>query len=498
MLAIEDIPVDRIPSSMAVVDRELMSLSLGDYIKGAWHIVEELSPFRGGWHIDCMCEHLEAVSRGDIRWLVFNIPPGYMKSLAISVMWPTWEWTKRPQHRYLCVSHAQSLSTRDNDKHRRIVESSWYQMRWPEVGISKTQNEKMRFDSTVGGYRIGTTIGSHSGVMGEHPTRKITDDPHDYQQANSDLHRQKAIDHHDGAMSTRGAGLDAAHVVVMQRLHEDDLSAHLIDGPVPWEVVCLPTRYEPKRWVETCKRSDDPIKPTSLGRYDKRTEEGELLWPEFFTEARVASLELTMTDQEIAGQQQQRPRPLEGALLKRHQLESVEERPHDVVTECRYWDTAATEGGTGARTAGIKMARTRAGRFVITGAVMERVDDPHGLIIDTAKADGRHVRIREETEGGGQAKNMVRLRTLALAGYDYKGVTVSGKGDKVQRFMPFVRQARAGNVAVLEDEWTSEVRGELLGFPVAKLKDIPDAAGGALVELALGPRPARRRVVVAQ
>ena len=99
---------------------ELCKRSLAYFAKSAWPIVEPGREYIHGWHVDAVCEHLEAVTNGQIRNLLINIPPRHMKSLLVSVFWPTWVWTFRPEARWLFSSYAESLSVRDSVKSRRI------------------------------------------------------------------------------------------------------------------------------------------------------------------------------------------------------------------------------------------------------------------------------------------------------------------------------------------------------------------------------------------
>ena len=113
------------PSLLAEIDRERAKRSLGEFVRQAWPIVEPSTPLMPGWHIDAIVEHLEAISLGEIRNLLINVPPRHMKSLRVSVFWPAWEWTRWPERRWLYSSYAVSLSMRDSLKCRRLIESPW-------------------------------------------------------------------------------------------------------------------------------------------------------------------------------------------------------------------------------------------------------------------------------------------------------------------------------------------------------------------------------------
>src|SRR5918993_3806277 len=103
----------RRPCLVEEIDRELASRSLREFIRQAWSTVEPATEFVPGWHLDAICDHLEAVTRGHIRNLLINMPPRHMKSLAVSVFWPCWEWIDYPERRWLFASYAATLSIRD-------------------------------------------------------------------------------------------------------------------------------------------------------------------------------------------------------------------------------------------------------------------------------------------------------------------------------------------------------------------------------------------------
>ena len=114
-------------------DRAECRDSLATFCKRAWHVLEPSQPLRWGWALDAICQHLEAVTAGDIRRLIINVPPGLMKSLGACVFWPSWEWGPKgiPTNRVIGASHEQSLSVRDSTKMRRLVTDPWYQKLWP-------------------------------------------------------------------------------------------------------------------------------------------------------------------------------------------------------------------------------------------------------------------------------------------------------------------------------------------------------------------------------
>jgi len=265
--------------------------------------VEPSTPFVPGWHIDAIVEHLEAVTRGQIRNLLINVPPRHMKSLLVSVFWPAWEWTRWPERRWLYSSYGAQLSIRDSVQCRRLIESPWYQARWGDrFALTSDQNTKGRFDNDRSGYRLSTSVGG--AVTGEGGDRIVCDDPNNVNEVESDSVRKATNDWFDVVMSTRvNDPKTAGKVVVMQRCHQQDLSGHLLEQG-DWEHLCLPAEYE------------GPPCVTSIGWGDPRLEHGELLWPERFGAQEIESLKRSLGSYAAAGQLQQRPSPAGGGLLK--------------------------------------------------------------------------------------------------------------------------------------------------------------------------------------
>jgi hypothetical protein len=213
---------------LSEIDAELATRSLAEFVRQAWLVIEPSTPFVPGWHIDAIIEHLEAVTYGQIRNLLINVPPRHMKSLLVSVFWPAWEWIRWPERRWLFSSYGAQLSIRDSVKCRRLIESPWYQSRWAgRFALTSDQNTKGRFDNDRSGYRLSTSVGG--AATGEGGDRVVCDDPHNVQEAESDSVRKATLDWWDVTMSTRvNDPKTAAMLVIMQRCHEQDLSGHLL------------------------------------------------------------------------------------------------------------------------------------------------------------------------------------------------------------------------------------------------------------------------------
>ena len=303
-----------------------------------WPAVEGLRPFVDNWHLRAMAEHLEAVTRGEIRRLLINVPFRTSKSTLVSVAWPAWVWLMDPSHQWLCGSYAEKLAIRDSLKMRRLINSPLFQRDYGDrFSMSADQNQKVRFENDKNGYRIA--FGMTGGVMGDGGDTVLLDDPHDRQGANSEAERENALTTYDEAIITRlNDPATSPIVIIMQRLHANDLSGHVLKNKGEWEHLMLPMRFE------VARRS-----VTSLGFRDPRTYEGELLWPERFPESIVCSLEKTLGTYGTAGQLQQRPSPAGGGIVKTSyfRLWPADKPLPDLFFIVQSYDTAFTEKTTG-------------------------------------------------------------------------------------------------------------------------------------------------------
>lgn len=315
-------------------ERERTQRRLIDFTRAAWGVVEPGKAFISGWHIEAIADHLQAVSEGQIRRLIVNVPPRHMKSLQDAVFWPSWDWIKNPSRQWLFSSYAHSLSIRDSVRCRRLLEHPWYQARWgTKFRLTSDQNTKLRFDNDKNGYRLATSV--DGSLTGEGGDIIVVDDPHNVRQVESATTRQAVLDWWDQSMSTRLNGADGAYVIVMQRVHERDLVGHILATELGYDHLCLPAEYEANH--------PTPVK-SSLGFTDPRKEEGDLLWPARFTRATINEIKGKLGSLGAAGQLQQRPSPKGGAILRRDWWRSwLQVKLPECSLIIQSWDTAFGE-----------------------------------------------------------------------------------------------------------------------------------------------------------
>lgn len=303
--------------SPPLLEREIIRRGgLHEFVRRAWPLLES-AQFQDNWHIGIICEVLEAVSAGEIKRLVVNQPPGTMKSRLIAAFWPAWEWTLRPETRWIYATYEASLAHRDAKAHREMVADPWYQAIWPEVRIPTKASKKVTlFENNHKGWRFSTS--PNGGGTGRHCHHQVVDDPIKPKdtQGSSDTTR-KVIDKctawWDGTMSSRQAdpAKGMSRTIVMQRLHDADLAGVVLErehSVEPYVHLMLPMRYEPKRKFSIST-------PSGKSWTDPRETDGELLWPERFPEKAVAALEEDLGPFASA-QLQQDPVPSAGGIFK--------------------------------------------------------------------------------------------------------------------------------------------------------------------------------------
>jgi predicted phage terminase large subunit-like protein len=438
------------------------------------------------WQVDAVCEHLEAVTYGWVNRLLINVPPGSMKSLLSSVMWPAWEWGPRSMGamRYLATAFNDGPVKRDTRKMRDLVSSPWYQERWPEVKLVRS-GETSFANSQTGG-REGVPFPSLTSQRGD---RLIIDDPHSTTTAESETERKRTVrQFREGATNRLNDQAKSAIVVIMQRLHEGDISGEILAGDMGYVHLCLPMEYEPKPY-KIGGYTFDPKRKNAIGFADPRTEAGELLNPGRFTEKVVADLQRDMGEYAYTGQYQQRPVPREGGLFKRQWFENriVGAAPPGTVW-FRHWDLAASKN-KGAYTAGVKLGKTPDGRYVVghVSRFREEGDVVRKRIKTQGDLDGRHVTISLPQDGG-QAGKVQKQEMLAyLAGFTVRVLIEASLGDKQSRAAPFAVQCEAGNVSLVRGDWNEDYLDELCLFPGGKFKDQVDASSGAFAQHVMAP-----------
>lgn len=478
--------------------------NLIDFIKNGWHALEPGQPFVTGWAVEAICEHLQAVTEGEIKRLLINVPPGCTKSMTTSVYWPSWEWGPRnkPHYRYILAAHEQNLAIRDSVRARDLMLNEWYQQNWGEnLQFKGDVNAKTYYANTKTGWRMASSVGS--GLTGYRGDRLILDDPHSIKKADSEAFREDTLRWFSETLPTRlNKASESAIVVIMQRVHERDVSGLILAEELGYEHLMLPMEYETERtcytrikpkYIHGCKlekvswdqhhKSWVPDNESKIEKYriDPRTVDGDLLWPERFPRDSIEELKKALRSwggsYAEAGQLQQRPAPRGGGMFQKSDFGIVDRVPEGGRT-VRGWDLAATDAKANknaAYTVGCKMKLVEGKIFIMD--VDRKQASPSGvekMIKVNAQMDGHGV-MQDFPQDPGQAGKAQKMAiSKLLHGYTF---TFSPEtGSKEVRAMPLAAQCEAGNVYLVRGPWNDGFLNEGALFPNGEFKDQIDAA----------------------
>ncbi len=477
-------PID-IDATMRDIEASYYESSLYEFLKAGWRYIDP-NPFVDSWHLGAIAEHLQAVRDGEIKRLIINQPPRTSKS-SMLVAFDPWVWaqseetdTSGPGVQFLHASYAQNLSIRDSVKTRRLIESPWYKKYWGDrVKITSDQNTKTRFDNDHGGYRLATSVGGT--LTGEGGHALIVDDPENAVDMQSEAVRNTTLEWFDNSLSTRlNNPRTGAIILVMQRLHENDLTGHILssDAGQDWVHLMLPMRYEPDR--------ASILYPNAIGWSDPRTEEGELLTPERYDEASVSRLERQLGPFQAAGQLQQRPEPKGGGIIKRDYWKDWESENYPSVSYVlASIDTAYTtkeENDYSAMTVwGVFEDDHEVPRVMLMNAWRAKLEF-HELVEKIAATNKKfkvdHLLIENKASGLSVAQEIRRVY-----GYeDWSVQLIDPKGqDKVARAYS-VQHLFADDLvyAPTHFSWADMVITECASFPKGKNDDLVDCCTQAL------------------
>ena len=459
-------------------EKLLCSQSLAYFVQRAWrHIIPDKLVWN--WHMDAICEHLQALATGGIasHRLLINVPPGASKSTLVGVMYSAWLWgpAGQPWHRYIGAAHEQGLAVRDNRLTRELVKSQWYQRRWP-LALQGDQNEKLYFENEHRGFRQACAVASMTGRRGH--TIGL-DDPLSPEKAHSDTERGKAIRVLSETIPTRlNDPATSAIVIVMQRLHERDPAGFVLSEGLGYDHLCIPMEFEASRRVHT-----------SIGWTDPRTQDGELMFPERFPPQVIERDKKALGSYAWAGQMQQRPAPSGGGIFKSNWWKFYGQPPR-VEWRAIYADTANKTGQENDYSVLQCWGYYAGKKAVMLDQIRGKWEAPELLVQARAfwakhKAVGdmgtlRRMNVEDKASGTGL------IQTLSREGIPI--TPIQRDKDKVTRAYDAVPEIEAGNVMLPENApWLSDFLSEAEAFPNGAHDDQLDPMMDAIADMLQRP-----------
>jgi predicted phage terminase large subunit-like protein len=441
-------------------DKKLLDAVLrqdfSSFINKVFHTINPGAEYQANWHIDLIADYLEAVRAGSIKRLIINMPPRALKSVCVSVAWPAWLLAQKPSSRIMAASYSASLSIKHSLDCRLVVNSNWYQELFPHTKLSRKHNQKSKFLTTENGFRFATSIGGSA--TGEGGDILIIDDPHNPTQINSLTLRNKVIEWFEQTFVTRLNDKNkGAIVLVMQRLHADDLSAHLISSG-GWELLKIPT-IAPK----------DMYYNVGSNKYIYK--QGELLNQKRDQIEFLNNIEREIGPRNYAAQFLQEPLPANFSLLIPDDISYYSELPEKFDHYIQSWDTAIKTSEKADYSVGTCWG-VEGDKFYLLDMVRKKMSYPDlkKAIEDfAAKFRPRYLLIEDKASG------QSIIQDLKLQSHN-NIIAIKPKLDKVTRFASVVAIFQCGK-ALLPDKasYKRELIRELTSFPNSPHDDIVDS-----------------------
>jgi len=437
---------------------KLLATDLSTFIGKTLDTVNPSADFLPNWHIDLIAEHLEAARKGQITRLIINMPPRALKSICVSVAWPAFILGHDPRARIIAASYAASLSVKHSLDTRLLVSAPWYQKVFPAVKLAHDQNQKHKFMTTQRGFRLSSSVGAS--VIGEGGNFLIIDDPISPAQAMNKNWRNHVNGWFEHTFSTR---LDdkkkGVIVLVMQRLHRDDLSGYLLEKG-GWEHLCLPA-----------------IAPVTqkyhFGRVKKLREAGEFLHEDREDAKLIERAKNDLGSRAFSAQYQQNPLPEEGAMVRRNWLSRYSETPDPTIVEriVQSWDTAIKIGAKNDPSVCLTFAEI-AGKSYLLDVKVKRLEYPDlkRFFYEHAGVYKPNVILLEDKASGQQLLQDARRES------HFPILAITPKSDKITRFAAVCAMIEAGKLVLpAYSAWLADFEAELFAFPSGAHDDQVDA-----------------------
>jgi len=484
-----------------------MEGELLDFVRYVWPVVEPAIPFIEGWAISAIADHLQAVSRGEIRRLLINVPPGFSKSLLTNVFWPAWEWgpQNKPWYRYVCAAYSSHLTERDNMRCRNVVMSDRYQRLWKSrFKISNEQFTKVKFANDKTGWKLATSTGGIG--VGERGDRFVIDDPNNTMMMESEAVRFTTNMWFTEVVPDRlNNPKESAIVVIQQRLHEDDVSGVALTRDLGYTHLCVPMEYVPHGIVcgydidGKIKNYDlwdkDEEQPVKIFWQDPRYEENAPAWPERFGPDQIEELKKAKGPYAWAGQYQQTPEIRGGSIIRRDywQLWDQSRFPENIEYILASLDTAYTEKEENDASAltiwGVFRDANKNPKVILLHAWQERMEI-HQLVervIRSCQGDpatGRPPvdRLLIEAKASGLSVGQEIRRIIGFNGlFGIELINPTKQGDKVARAHSVIHMFSDGMIYSPRGfTWCDQVIDQSAVFPKGSKDDLVDSLTQAL------------------
>ncbi len=419
------------------------------------------------WHVEAIAWQLERVRRGECHRLIINMPPRSLKSITASVAFPAFVLGHDPSQRLICVSYSADLARKHANDFRAVLDTSWYRRLFPATRIGPGKNTETEIELTQRGFRLSTSVGGT--LTGRGGDIVVIDDPLKPTEALSPARRDAANQWFTNTLLSR---LDdkrtGAIVIVMQRIHMDDLTGFVRDMSDDWEVLSLPAIAE----------TDEDV-PLGGGRHYRRRA-GEVLAPAREPMPVLEALRRQIGSDAFSAQYQQTPVPPGGAMIKRNWIQRYTALPPeaDRIITLQSWDTAAKGGPENDFSVCTTWILTRNRSWYLVDLWRNRVDYPT-LKSRVKELAGRWRAHRVLVEDASSGTSLVQELRQSVAGL----IAVKPDRDKVSRMAVVSAKFEAAQIWLPERAaWLQDLEAELFAFPYIRHDDQCDSISQALCD----------------
>ena len=434
---------------------------LPSFIAKSFATVNPGTQYKHNWHIDLIAEHLLACEKGLTKRLIINIPPRYLKSLTINVAWPAWLLAHNPARRIISASYSQALATKHSLDTRLLINSAWYRKLFPHTRTVADQNEKDKFITTKRGFRLATSVGGT--LTGEGGNFLILDDPHNPAHMHSTTMRQQTLNWYEQVFASRlDDKQNGVIVLIMQRLHENDLTGHLLaKNAKNWEYVSIPALAKQTMFF-----------PSPLKKYNG------YLFPEKFplhpdkeNAVSLKNTEVELGSFTFSAQYLQNPLPVDNGLINREWLKYYRTPPDNFLCITQSWDTAIKAGANNDYTVCTTWGESDSAYYLLD-SYRDRLEFPalRRAIANQAEKWQPDTILVEDKSSGGSLIQDVRMETKLPI------IAINPRGDKFMRVAAITALLESGKALFPEKaSFMADLEAELLTFPNAPHDDIVDS-----------------------
>lgn len=466
--------------SLEQINKELAEWEYSEFFRQAWPILEPTTPLIDNWHIKYICDELqleiERIAKGEKKTtdIIINVPPRSLKSSLVTILLNAWTWARWPHLKFIATSYGGDLAVELAMKTRRVIESDWYKSNWPGMKLTDDQNTKSMFENTKGGIRKSVGVGA--GVTGSGADVICIDDPLNPQEAHSEADRKNCLTWFKETLYSRLNNQDVGlRVVVMQRLHQEDLTGWIMDNqPGLWRLICLPATDEYH------------IHPPGLKSHYK----DGLFFPARFSMPVLDDAKKTLGSYGFAGQMGQSPAPDGGGIIKLSWFKYYNTAPQ-IVQSFWSWDCAVKKGEENDYSVGLKLGEGEDHKLYVLDLLRGKWEYPElkRMIQVHGEQPGISGVLIEDKSSGQQVIQDLRRNTgLNIMAFE-------SDRDKIMRTQLASPVMESGRVYLPEQAlWLADFITELSYFPNGKHDDQVDALTQILLHFQSYNRPANMLV----